>query len=366
MSIKIAFMNTHKGWGGGEKWHFEAACFFHALGYDVTFICKKGSILHEKLLNKGVCCQFFSVSNLSFLNPLKILSLAVKLRQKHILLLNSPADNKLAGVASLFNKKLKIIFRRGMPHPIKPSFLNKWLFRHRVDCVIANSKTVKMSLNARNRHLIPEENIKVIYNGFDVESYCRKPFLSLFSQPDNSPAPVFVTCGRLVEQKNQLLLLKAAKLLKDKTEKFKLIIVGNGPLFDILHQYIEENNLVDVCLLAGFLENTKDALSCADIFLLPSLYEGSSNALIEACGAGLPVIASNIPSNKEVIEHDVNGYLLPVDDPQQWAEVMLQLMYDESKQNIFGDASKNKIINDFSIDKTRQELKELVDNLCIS
>ena len=107
MSIKIVFMNTHKGWGGGEKWHFEAACFFHSLGYDVAFFCQKSSILHKKLLSEGICCQFFSVSNLSFLNPLKILHLVVKLRQKNILFVNSPADNKLAGVASLFNKRLK-------------------------------------------------------------------------------------------------------------------------------------------------------------------------------------------------------------------------------------------------------------------
>ncbi|MGH1486219.1 MAG: glycosyltransferase family 4 protein [Cellvibrionaceae bacterium] len=361
MSPTVVFMNTHKGWGGGEKWHFEAACFFHALGYDVTFICKKDSILHERLLEKGINCLFFKVTNLSFLNPFKILHLSFLLKEKEILFINSPADNKLAGVSSLFNPLLNIIFRRGMPHPIKSSFLNRWLFRSRIACVIANSETVKESLNSRYKNLIAKENIKVIYNGFDIEAYNKKSF-SLFSQV--SDVLIFVSCGRLVEQKNQLLLLKASKYLKDKGKNFQLIIVGEGPLDKGLKQYVESNELEDFCIFSGFLDNIKDALSCADVFLLPSLYEGSSNALIEACGAGLPAIVSDISSNKEIVANDVNGYVLPIDEPEQWGEAMLRLMNDRQKLSAFGLCSKKKIESDFSIKKSREQLKQLVDNLC--
>jgi glycosyltransferase involved in cell wall biosynthesis len=359
--ISITFMNTHKGWGGGEKWHFEAASFFYDLGYDVTFICGKGSVLEEKLSEKGIFCQHFKVSNLSFLNPFKIYLLKSLLQKAAVLIVNSPADNKLSGMTSIFLKNLKIIFRRGMPHPIKPSFINRWIFRHCIYRVIANSETVRASLNKLDKNLIKDENIVVIYNGFDIEEYKQRQY----AEPPfkKNGVPTLVSCGRLVDQKNHLILLKAAKILNEKKESFRIVIVGDGPLHTDLKQYIVENNLSDKCYLLGFMENIKDILSCASVFLLPSFYEGSSNALIEACGSGLPAIVSDIPSNQEIVSNNVNGFLLPVDNAAKWAESISELIHDNNKLKKFSLNSQDKIEKDFSMKENREKLKKLIDSI---
>jgi glycosyltransferase involved in cell wall biosynthesis len=354
-------MNTHEGWGGGEKWHFEAACYFLSIGYEVTFICRKESAIHKKLLYTSAFCQFIKVTNFSFLNPYKLFMLSYFLKKENILLINSPADNKLAGISTLFNKKLKIIFRRGMPHPIKLSLLNRWLFRTRVSHVIANSETVKESFNLRSKRLIDKKNISIIYNGFDVESYNEKSIEPLRFLKKN--IPILVTCGRLVKQKNHMLLLQAAQILKKNGEIFQLIIAGEGALSEDLKDYINRNDLQDVCILSGFISNIKSILSRADLFLLPSFYEGSSNALIEACGAGLPVIVSDISSNSEVVVDNVNGFLLPVDNPQKWAEKISELLNNQEILEIFSANSRVKAINSFSMNVNREKLKKLVDGL---
>ena len=354
-------MNTHEGWGGGEKWHFEAACYFLSIGYEVTFICRKESALHKKLLDTSAFCQFIKVTNLSFLNPYKLFILSCFLKKEKILLINSPADNKLAGISTLFNKKLKIIFRRGMPHPIKPSLLNRWLFRTRVSHVIANSETVKESFNLRSKRLVDKKNISIIYNGFDVESYNKKSIEPLRFLKKN--IPLLTTCGRLVKQKNHMLLLKAAKILKINGEIFQLVIVGEGALSEDLKDYINRNDLQDVCILSGFISNIKSILSRTDLFLLPSFYEGSSNALIEACGVGLPVIVSDISSNSEVVVDNENGFLLPVDDPQKWADKISELLSNQENLENFGANSRVKVINNFSMNVNRKKLKNLVDSL---
>ncbi len=354
-------MNTHQGWGGGEKWHFEAACYFSSIGYNVTFICKRDSVLHQKLLSEGIVCKFIHVTNISFLNPYAVFVLNSLLKMEKVVFVNSPADNKLIGVSSVFNKYIKIVFRRGMPHPIKPSVLNRWLFRSRVAHVVANSKTVKDSLNARLDNLVPEDKISIIYNGFNIEKYNEKPVNAL--DFINKSVPVFVACGRLVEQKNHGLLLNAAKILKDRGEQFQLIIAGEGELHRELEDYIKKYNLDDVCVLPGFIANIKDILSCATLFLLPSFYEGSSNALIEACGAGLPALVSDIESNSEIVEDGVNGYLLPVDLPDMWVDKMIELSYDKDKRNQFSANSQSKIKKDFSMTINRGKLKKLVDDL---
>jgi glycosyltransferase involved in cell wall biosynthesis len=97
--------------------------------------------------------------------------------------------------------------------------------------------------------------------------------------------------------------------------------------------------------------------------LLPSFYEGSSNALIEACGAGLPVIVSDISSNSEVVVDNVNGFLLPVDNPQKWAEKISELLNNQEILEIFSANSRVKAINSFSMNVNREKLKKLVDGL---
>ena len=354
----VALMNTQRGWGGGEKWHFEAACFLHAAGYSVCFVGAAQATLRERISAKKIPYYALSVGNLSFLNPYKIIRLATLLRTVDVLLVNSPADNKLAGLTTLIAPHLKVIFRRGMPHPIKPSLLNRWLFKRAIAGVIANSQSVAASLNERSSTLVAPDKISVIYNGTDFNAYDALAYQPLFAR-DNHRLTL-VSCGRLVAQKNHQLLIAIARLLKQQQIPCRIVIAGDGPLKAPLSDAIAQDSLEEYCLLAGFVSNVKDILACADVFLLPSHYEGSSNALIEACGAGLPALVSDIPSNREIIDDNHNGYLLPLDQASPWVARIIALVNDTQLRQRLGAASQEKARQQFSIKKSRQQLEQLL------
>lgn len=358
---RIAMINTCTTWGGGEKWHFDTACFLHSQGYPLLFICQRDSALHQRLVQYNIPHRCLRISNRSFLNPFKILRLRTLLHSSDIVIVNSPADNKITGIASKLNASIRVVFRRGMPHPIRKSLLNRYLFRYCIDHVIANSKAVKDSLTASNKLRLHPQTVSVIHNGIDVDEYDNRVYSPYYTKRPGQL--VLVNCGRLVKQKNQSLLLKVAEQLKQRSINFMLLIVGDGELKDTLAYGIAEKNLGDCCRLVGFTSNIKDVLSCADVFLFPSLYEGSSNALIEACGAGLPILASDIAPNRELVTDYINGRLLPIDDERAWVDAIIELTHTPNQLVAWGEQSRQRVKDEFSLASARTLLLERLEAL---
>ncbi len=120
-----------------------------------------------------------------------------------------------------------------------------------------------------------------------------------------------ITVGRLEDQKDFTLLIKAATYLRSNRHQWKIDIYGAGSLRDKLQSEIASNDLSDFIRLKGATRNILTKLSEADLFLFPSKYEGFPNALGEAVSCGLPSIAfKNVSGNSDLIHHQKNGILL--------------------------------------------------------
>lgn len=136
-----------------------------------------------------------------------------------------------------------------------------------------------------------------------------------------------VTVGRLQPQKNHKLLINAFDKIKDKTNQ-NLIIYGEGELRQQLETLINELNLKDRVFLPGAISDVPNTIKSAELFVLPSDYEGMPNALIEAMSLGLICLSTDCPCGgpKALIESGVNGYLTPVKDCDLMAEAMLNAL----------------------------------------
>ena len=166
------------------------------------------------------------------------------------------------------------------------------------DEIIVNSLNFK-----KNLHKIFNLNSKVILNPIKVNKTRKK--IDFFK---NFRELKIISIGRLTNQKNQIILLKALYLLKNKFEvKFKLYLIGKGYNYDFLKNYIFQNKLQKNIKLAGYKKNASDYIKSSDLFILSSKYEGLPNTLIEAQVACVPIISSNCPSGpKEIL---LNGRL---------------------------------------------------------
>ena len=156
---RLCFFNTAKAWGGGEKWHFEISSYLHQNGHDVLVVAHSQSALYQKLLKAGIPCQGIKLTNLSFLNPFKHLTIKNLLKKANVrtIIMNLSRDVKVAGPSAKKANVKRIIYRRGSAIPIRNNILNRFLFKNIVSEVLANSVATKKTVLENNPNLFPEE-----------------------------------------------------------------------------------------------------------------------------------------------------------------------------------------------------------------
>ena len=346
--MTVCFFNSVKSWGGGEKWHLETCLFLHQQGHRVLFIGHNHSELSRRLAGTGVKYKGINVGNLSFLNPIKKNSVKNILIRHNVgcIVINLSRDLKLAGIAARKAGVEKIVYRRGSAIPIRDNFLNRYYFKKVVTHVLANSQATKNTVLENNENLFPKEKITVIYNGLAIEEFLNNSSAPTYSSEDKEEVTL-VNLGRLEKQKNQKFLIYLAAELKKRKLPFKLLIGGEGSLENDLKTLATEQNVSDVILFTGFVENPRAFIESGAIFLLSSLWEGFGYVLAEAGLCKKPVVAFNTSSTPEVILADKTGYLTEVDNVSNFADKVEELILSPQLRLKMGEAAFEHINQTF-------------------
>lgn len=352
---QICFFNTHKAWGGGEKWHSEAACFFQEKGFHVLVCGNENGELLKKIPGE-IETASVRYSNLSFLNPFAYFKTYKILRNRniHSIILCLPIDIKIAGVVAKFCKIPHIIYRRGSAIPIKNSWSNRFLFSHIVTDIIANSEATKKTILQNNPNLFNADKITVLYNGIAIPAKREVARDEVFT---------IGFAGRLEPQKNLSSLISVADILKKKNLSFQIKIAGDGSLREQLEQEVHARNLDDFVKFVGFQANLSDFYASLDLFVLPSLWEGFGYVLAEAMTYNLPLIAYNVSSNPELICDGKNGFLIPLHNTELFAEKIMELIANEQLCNEMGEFARTFVEDKFDKDKNLQKVEDFICTL---
>lgn len=217
---------------------------------------------------------------------------------------------------------------------------------------------------------VPEKRVVQIYNGVDHAKFTGGQRNVSAVLPGNFKLPdvlVVGTVGRLAAVKNQISLVRAFhRAVLDAPEladRLRLVLVGDGPMRLQIETEIESLGLSGSIWLAGNRDDIPQLLQAMDIFVLPSLGEGVSNTILEAMATGLPILATNVGGNPELVRDGENGMLVAVDDDDALATAILSLAKSPELRAAMGARSSERVTQSFNWDKTVDRYMSVYDEL---
>ena len=177
------------------------------------------------------------------------------------------------------------------------------------------------------------------------------------SRAKHGPVVQVLSVGGLFPQKNYSRHLRiVAALLKrrpDLADKVRFLIAGDGPERAGLERQIAMRGLAPAASLLGIRSDVHDLMIRSDLLLMTSDYEGLPITLIEALHAGLPIVATDVGGCAEVVDHETNGFLAPLEDERALSDYLLRLIDDAELRASFGQEARRKA-RSFSIDESAE------------
>jgi len=245
-----------------------------------------------------------------------------------------------------------------------------------LDRIVANSflthKMVAVSEGTR-RFSIEEEGIRsdklvTIHNGINVERFSidlspkaeQNLRQALRLEPDSL---IILTVARLHPQKGHKYLIEAIpRILRDFSQA-RFLFVGEGELTEELKAQVRGADLEKYVRFLGVRQDVPQLLAISDLFVLPSLWEGLPNSVLEAMAAGVPVVATYVDGTPEIIDDGDTGLLTPPADPVALEQAIRRLLKDESLQTSIAKAAKKHVERKFSRDANTIAFIDLYQSL---
>lgn len=228
---------------------------------------------------------------------------------------------------------------------------------------VGNSEAVKEFIVREEG--VPPGRVRIVYNGVDAERFSPPPG---GTRRGNEGITVGYV-GSLTRVKGVDVLLRAARRALDECPGMRVRIVGEGPLearrvdegdTDArLKALARELGFEDRVEFAGGSERVEEELRRMDLFVMPSISEGMSNAVLEAMAAGLPVLATGSGGNREVVEEGVTGSLFPVGDDRALAERIVALVRDGERRRAMGEAGRERVRGRFTVERMVSAMEAL-------
>jgi len=231
----------------------------------------------------------------------------------------------------------------------------EWLYRRALantDTVVAVCEAARS--DAVRRGIVPLAKTRVVPNGIQIGGFqvasltMRQRLQDLLGLPANTR--LIGTVGRLNWAKDQAGLIQAFARVNRELPHTALLLIGDGELRKDLEVRAAEEGVTDRVHFLGDRNDVHELLQGLDLFVLSSISEGYSLALLEAGATALPIVATNVGGNGEIVRDGETGYLVPASDPTRLAQAMLYLLRNPSHAQALGKSARTWVEQHGSLD----------------
>jgi glycogen(starch) synthase len=208
---------------------------------------------------------------------------------------------------------------------------------------------------------LPEDKLIMVPNGVNIQEYTGNKnadlgqFRRKFALPEEK---LVLYVGRLVYEKGIHVFVNAVPKILGKVDA-KFVIVGNGYMKEPLSNLVKSMGLAHKVMFTGFVddETLKNLQRCADVSVVPSLFEPFGIVALEAMAAKSPIVVSDTGGLSEIVEHDVNGVKVYPENPDSLAWGITKVLLDEKYANLIRNNAYKKVLEKYDWDKISQQTK---------
>ena len=357
--MKIFHIVSNKEWGGGEQYVYDLSQRQRTEGIDVTIFCKPVEAIMQKYQEAGM-----TVIPLALGGALDIRSAwkMAKVIENHS---NIHAHNFKDAFTACYakclvrNKQVRVVMCRHLTRKGKNTLLYRWLYLH-LDRLIFDSE-LSRSVFLSTRPTIDEAKLGIVHTSIVVPETFEKTDLRMeFQMPSDCVIGMFH--GRLDPEKGLDTLMEAVAQIKDKP--FRLVLVGRGSedYTAHLHQMAEDKGISDKVIFAGFRHPVLSVVAAADFGILAStVQEGCPLSPQEYMSQGHPVVVTNNGGQREYVQQEHNGLLVPPGDAKALAEALARLVDDAALRQRLGTQAKADFDDHLNYDHYYEQIKKIYE-----
>lgn len=243
------------------------------------------------------------------------------------------------------------------------AFARSVLFRC-ADRVVTVSEELRATILANVR--IRPDKVQCLPNGVDLSRFGPRGARERVRRELGFAADEIVigSVGRHDPVKDYTSLLAAFAALRDAA-RLRLLLCGDGPSNASLRALARDLGIEDRVVFTGFRDDVPDVLTAIDVFVLPSVTEGMSNAILEAMASGLPCVATRVGGNGELVSHGLNGLLVPPASPEKLHDALSYLVEDRGARLRMGRAGRARAETRFSLEAMVARYEDLYEGLIL-
>ena len=263
---------------------------------------------------------------------------------------------KMAGVSIVIHTEHSNLFAHQKKLMSAERILSKF-----TDVIISDSEKVTKQLLCGQK--IDPNKVKTIINGIDTDSFAESARINLSASQIPENHKVIGIVARLVPVKNHRLLLEAFSMIRQRSGRTHLVIVGDGPLREKLESEAQRLGIAENVVFLGNRRDVPELMSTFNLFALSSLDEGLSLTLLEAMSSGLPIVATEVGGNPEVVIHGETGFVVPSQNPIAFAQACVKLLSDDNLAREMGRRGLERVRKFYSLDKMTRRYEQVYERL---
>lgn len=364
--VRILFLTSVlDSLGGSEKNILKLVKNLSKDRFQTYVIALRGGMILKQVKQLGIPVQDMALKSIVSIDGFrKAVRLYRFLRSERIDILmtyHEDADvwggvvGKLAGVRVLISNKRDMGYQVSWKHALAYRFLNKWVTRF-----IAVSNAVRQELT--KVRAIPPLKIQVIYNGINIKEPVlrnRSAYVKRLLQLPKDHLIVGMVASFRPVKGQELFVRAAAEVLKTFPD-VEFVIIGNKntEYFRQVSKLMDELRITSRIHCMGDRNDVQELLQSFDVFVLSSLHEGFSNAILEAMAAGLPIIAARSGGNMEVVSSEI-GILFQPGNADDLRQAILKLLGSQEMRSRMGLSAKDQLMEKFAFSKMLAEYEEM-------